>query len=158
MEILTIGLFKFIDNALSTAKNILLYKGRYILSSFMVFMSSLIFCYIVGSIADNNTLQTALAISFFSALGAYVASILSDRFEKDKTYINIITCNCPDEISELCKYLKENKIKNIMMKSYNQGNENALTLFIFSKTKNQSRLIDRYLSVSNENFLREIIN
>lgn len=158
MELLIVGVIKFIDNAISTTKNILLYKGRYISSSIMVFISSWIFCYIVGSLSNDDSLKTTLVVSIFSALGAYIASIVGDKFEKDKTYINIITCNSTQEVNELCQYLKLHNIANVMLKSYNQGDERGLTLLIFARTKSESKLISKYLSNSNENFLREIIN
>lgn len=157
MELLILGVIKFIDNSISTCKNILLYKGRYILSSFMVFLSTLIFCFVVSGISKANSLPMIITISVSSALGSLITSFISYRFEKDKTYINIITCSDLEEIKYLHEYLTDHKIKHILLQSYNLDWEPNLSIEIFAKTKQQSKIIDNFIKNNETKFLREII-
>lgn len=158
IEYLILGLIKFVDNAISTTRNIFLYKGRYFISSVLVFISTIIFCMIVSGIAKSNNIKIILVIALASALGSYVSGKTNEYFQKDKLYINIITCGKKEELKILHNFLTDNKIKHILFHTYDLELESGLTIEIFCKTKHESKILDKYFKENNNKFLRNIIN
>ena len=125
----------------------------------MVFISSIIFCLIVGKIAKGDSIEVIAIIATASAVGSYISGLISDRLEKDKTFISIITCRDKENLLDLHKYLTENKIKHILMPAYGLAeNEKTLTIMVFCKTKHESRLFDSFVENHSEKFLKELFN
>jgi CBS-domain-containing membrane protein len=83
---------------------------------------------------------------------------INDKFKKDATFTNILTCSSNDSIDELCEYLLSHKIKYIPVDSYNRRNERTKTVMAFAQTRSKSKLIDSFLDNSETKYLRQILH
>lgn len=159
MEYIYTGLIRFIDNAISTSKNIALYRGRYLISSLLEALSSIIFMFIVVNISNGNIYYTAISLALGSFLGKYIACLINDKFSKDITYTNLITSNGDNvyEIQKLYNQCLQNGIIAILFNSDDINNKPTKTLLIEAKTKEQSRVVDKFIEDSEKKFLRRIL-
>jgi hypothetical protein len=153
--LLMIGL-KIFDNVLLTYKSIVTYQDKKLLSSVLVTISQIMFYTIIKEIMSDDSLMIVIAISIASGIGNYIAFIINDKFKKDDTWQNIITSNDRMMLVGLCTMLKEHKIKYLLYNTYNRSFNQSLTVMIFSKTKNESKLIDNYLAETDAKYLRMI--
>lgn len=151
-----VSILKIIDNIILTIKSIAVHRRKKILSSILVVVSQLLFYLLIEQVVNDSTFLVILIISISSGIGNYVAFIINDRFKNDDTWTNIITCNDKEELTKLCTVLKENKIKYLLFNTYNRSFNESLTVMIFSKTKNESKLIDEFLNQTNVKYLRMI--
>ena len=156
MQYIVLGIIKIIDNVILTAKSLSTYKGQKILSSLLVIVSQLIFYLVIDKVIEDNTMAAILTVSIASGIGNYIAFIINDKFKKDDTWTNIVTSNDRMMLVGLCTMLKEHKIKYLLYDTYNRSFHESLTVMIFSKTKDESKLIDNYLAKTNAKHLRMI--
>lgn len=156
INLLLIAFLKIFDNIILTAKSIATYKGQKILSSILVAVSQLLFYLIIDKVINDSTMAAIIVVSVSSGIGNYIAFIINDKFKKDDTWTNIITCSNKDDIVKLCTMLKEYKIKYLLFDTYNRRFNESLTVMIFSKTKYESKLIDDFLEKNNIKYLRMI--
>ena len=118
MELLIICLAKVLDSLLTTSKSILTHRGKKLQASVLVAITQLIFYFLISKIVRDNTTSVMFAVSISAGVGSYIAFIISDRSSTDQLYINIVTSNNKQDMIELCDYLKQVKIKNIISDSY----------------------------------------
>ena len=156
MQQIILAFIKILDNVILTLKSIYTYQNKKILSSILVLVSQLMFYIIIKKVIEDDSMVTILVISFASGLGNYIAFIISDKFKKDDTWTNIITCSNKNDIVKLCTMLKENKIKYLVFDTYNRSFVESLTVMIFAKTKYDSKLIDKFLEQNDIKYLRMI--
>ena len=156
MQYVILSLIKIFDNILLTLKSIYTYKNRKILSSILVIISQLMFYIIIKQIIADDSMTTILVISFASGVGNYIAFIINDKFKKDDVWTNIITSNSKDMLLELCAMLREHKVKYLLYDTYNRRFEQSYTITAFTKTKSESKLIDKFLEQTNVKYLRMI--
>ena len=154
-----VGLFiiKVIDNILGTIKSIATYKEQKILSSILVIISQLIFYLVVSQVISDNSLLAILIVAVSSGLGNYIAFVLNDKFKKDVKWTMIITSDDVDDVKKFCAYLTEHNIKHISNDGYDRTMERTIHIIAFSKTKDESRLIEKYLETTDSKYLKEII-
>lgn len=157
MYYLLLGIFKALDNVVSTMKNISIYKGQKVLSSVLVIISQLIFYLIIDQIIEDNTMKAIVIVAIASGIGNYLALLIDDKFARDDKWAVILTCNCVDDVKALCSYLAENKIKYTASDGYNRQGERTINIMAFSKTKEESKLIDKYLESTNHKYFKEIL-
>lgn len=153
---LLLGLIKIIDNVILTAKSLATYKGQKILSSILVIISQLIFYLVIDQVINDSTMLAIIIVSVSSGIGNYLAFIINDKFKKDDVWQNIVTSSDKEMLIGLCTILKEHKIKYLLFDTYNRSFYESLTVIIFSKTKDESKLIDDYLATTNSKYLRMI--
>lgn len=156
INLLLIAFLKIFDNIILTAKSIATYKGQKIISSILVAVSQLLFYLIIDKVINDSTMAAIIVVSVSSGIGNYIAFIINDKFKKDDTWTNIITCSNKDDIVKLCTMLKEYQIKYLLFDTYNRRFNESLTVMIFSKTKYESKLIDDFLEKNNIKYLRMI--
>jgi uncharacterized protein YebE (UPF0316 family) len=154
-----IGLFiiKVIDNILGTIKSIATYKEKKILSSVLVVISQLIFYLVVSQVINDSSILAILIVSVSSGIGNYLAFLINDKFRKDVKWVMLFTSNNVEKSKEFSDYLKQCKIKNVVNKGYDPSWENAISIIIFSKNKEESRLINSYLQNNDFKYLLEVI-
>lgn len=157
MELLILGLIKIFDNIIGTVKNIFIYKNSKFWTSIMVIISQFLFYFVIQSVAADDSLITITVISICSGIGTYIAMFANDRFQKEATYTNILTCSCEESITELCDYLLTNKIKYIPVDSYDRENKSTKTVMAFATTRHESILIDEFIANSNTKYLRQVL-
>lgn len=156
MTYFILGIIKIIDNILLTAKAISTYKGQKILSSSLVVVSQLIFYLVISQVINDNTMLAIIIVSISSGIGNYLAFIINDKFKKDDVWENIITSSDKEFLINLCTMLREHKIKYLLYDTYNRNFKQSYTVTAFTKTKDESKLIDKYLQNTDVKYLRMI--
>ena len=150
-----IFIIKVIDNVLSTAKTILVQKNKALLAGLTVFITQIIFYKLINAVADSGEL-TIYIIAIASGIGTQLAIIISNKFSKEKTFVNIIMCDDKEVMMNLRDYLKEHKITNLTTDGYTKNWEKTLAITAYAETKKQSKLLDKYIENSNIKFKRII--
>lgn len=152
-----LALVKVLDNIILTAKTIATYKEQRFFSSVLVIISQLIFYLVINEVINDNTMLAIVIVSISSGIGNYFAFIINDRFKKDTKWTFVITSSDIEDIKTLCNYLASNKIKYIANDGYTRKGKHTINVIAFSKSKNDSRLIEDYLQNTNSKYLKEII-
>ena len=148
IEYILLSIVKILDNIILTAKSLATYKEQRILSSVLVIISQLIFYLVIGEVINDNTMLAIIVVSVSSGVGNYIALVLNERLKKDIKWCMIFTSSDVDKSKRFSEYLKENNIKNIILKGYNRSWSDVISIIIFSKNKAESRLIMQYLKES----------
>ena len=152
-----LALVKIFDNIINTAKSISTYKEQKILSSILTVVSQLIFYLVISHVIEDNTLLAIIIVAVSSGVGNYLAFIINDKFKKAAKWSFIITSSNLNDIQKLCSYLAEHKIKYIANDGYTRKGEHTINVIAFSKSKEDSRLIERFLEQTESKYLKEII-
>lgn len=157
MGYLFLSLVKILDNMVITAKNIATYKEQRLLSSVLVVVSQLLFYFLISKVIEDSTLLTIIIVSVSSGIGNYIAFMLNKKFRKDTKWTILITSSNVDDMKGLADFLAEKHIKCIINKGYTRGWKDTMHAIVFSKSKEESRLIDSYLTCFNSSYLKEVI-
>lgn len=157
IEYMLLAVIKILDNIILTAKSIATYKEQKIFSSILVIVSQLIFYLVINQVINDNTAMAIVIVSVSSGIGNYLAFIINNKFKKDTKWTFVITSSNINDIQRLCNYLVEHKIKYIANDGYNRRGEHTINVIAFSKTKNDSRLIEQFLKETESKYLKEII-
>lgn len=152
-----LSLVKILDNIILTAKTIATYKEQRVLSSVLVIISQLIFYLVINQVINDNTILAIIIVSVSSGIGNLLAFLINDKYKRDTKWTFVITSSDVKDIEALCNCLAANKIKYIANDGYNRGGDHTINVMAFSKTKNDSRLIEDYLLNSESKYLKEII-
>lgn len=152
-----LSLVKILDNIILTFKSITTYKEQKILSSILVVISQLIFYLVIDQVISDNTLMAIIIVSVSSGVGNYIAFILNNKLKKDVKWTFVITSSNLNDIQNLCNYLAKNKVKYIANDGYTRKGEHTINVMAFSKSKDDSRLIENFLSNTESKYLKEII-
>lgn len=152
-----LAFIKVFDNIVLTAKNIATFKEQKILSSILVVISQLIFYLIIDKVIEDNTLLAIVIVSVSSGIGNYIAFILNNKFKKAAKWTFVVTSSNKEELKSFCDYLVEHKIKYIVCNGYNRKWDETVNVMVFSKSKDESRLIEKFLETTESKYLKEII-
>lgn len=156
MQYIIICAIKILDNIILTLKSIYTYKNQKLLSSILVVVSQLMFYIIIKQVIADNSMITILVVSIASGIGNYIAFIINDKFKKDDKWQYHLTSSDKDDVLRLCNYLVENDIKYLANHGLNRRGEETINVIAYSKTKDQSRLIESYLKSTESKYLKEI--
>lgn len=152
-----LALVKILDNIILTFKSITTYKEQKVLSSILVIISQLIFYLVIDQVIEDNTLMAIAIVSISSGIGNYMAFAINSRLKKDTKWTFVITSSNLDDIQKLCNYLAEHNIKYIANDGYTRKGNHTINVIAFSKSKNESRLIENFLATTESKYLKEII-
>lgn len=152
-----LGLVKVLDNVILTFKSIATFKEEKILSSILVVISQLIFYLVISQVISDNTLLSIVIVSVSSGIGNYLAFIINNKFKKDAKWWIYVTTSDIDVMMELCEYLVLNKIKYGALNGLNRKGDDSIHVIVFSKTKEESRLVQKFINNSDKKYLLEII-
>lgn len=146
---------KVFDNALGTAKTILVQRNQCVLAGLALGLSNFIYLSITKDIVTTDSTLALVVVSIASGVGCCLAVAFNNKFSKEKTYVNVIMSDDKEEMMKLRDFLAENKITNVASDSYTMDWERkTLTITAYAETKSQSRLIDEYIETSNAKFKR----
>jgi predicted patatin/cPLA2 family phospholipase len=120
-------------------------------------ISQLIFYLVIDHVISDNTLLAIIIVSVSSGIGNLIAFIINDKFKKDSKWSMVLTSSDVEDVKHLCNYLAANNIKYIANDGYNRRMERTINIIAFSKTKAESKLIEKYLESTNSKYLKEII-
>ena len=157
IEYVLLAIIKVLDNIISTAKSIATFKEQKVLSSILVVVSQLIFYLVINHVINDSTIMAIVIVSISSGIGNYIAFIINNKFKRDTKWTFVITSADIYDVQRLCDYLVKYKIKYIANDGYTRTGEHTINVIAFSKTKNDSRLIEQYLKNSESKYLKEII-
>lgn len=153
----SIFLAKVLDNALSTAKTILIQRSRWLLAGIAVVISDFIYFWVTKRVVSSDSMTAILVVSLAGGVGCAIACLLSDKLSKDRTYVNVIMSDELDAMMELRDFLARHHITNVAADSYTlDWNQKTITITAYAETKAESRLINDYISESPLKFKRVI--
>lgn len=140
---------KVLDNTLNTAKTILVQRNRCLLAGVALGLSNFIYLSITKDIVTNDSTLALVIVSIASGVGCCLAVALSNRFSKDRTYVNVILSDDKEAMKEFRDFLAENHITNVATDSYTlDWSRKSISITAYAQTKAQSRLIDEYIERS----------
>lgn len=150
-------LAKVLDNTLGTAKTILVQRNRCVLAGVALGLSNFIYLSITKDIVTSNSSFALATVSIASGVGCCLAVALSNRFSKDKTYVNVIMSDNLEAMQELRDFLAVHHVTNVAADSYTlDWSKKSITITAYTETKQQSKLIDEYIANSSLKFKRVI--
>lgn len=142
-------LVKVLDNTLNTAKTILVQRNRCLLAGVALGLSNFIYLSITKDIVTSDSTLALVIVSIASGVGCCLAVALSNRFSKDRTYVNVILSDDKEAMKEFRDFLAENHITNVATDSYTlDWSRKSISITAYAQTKAQSRLIDEYIERS----------
>ena len=142
-------LAKVLDNTLNTAKTILVQRNRCLLAGVALGLSNFIYLSITKDIVTSDSTLALVIVSIASGVGCCLAVALSNRFSKDRTYVNVILSDDKEAMKEFRDFLAENHITNVAPDSYTlDWSRKSISITAYAQTKAQSRLIDEYIERS----------
>lgn len=142
-------LAKVLDNTLNTAKTILVQRNRCLLAGIALGLSNFIYLSITKDIVTSDSILALVIVSIASGVGCCLAVALSNRFSKDRTYVNVILSDDKEAMKEFRDFLAENHITNVATDSYTlDWSRKSISITAYAQTKAQSRLIDEYIERS----------
>ena len=148
---------KVLDNALGTAKTILIQRGRCILAGVSLAASNYIYYCITKSIVNSDGNLAIIVVSIASGVGCCFAVAVSNRLSKDRTYVNVIMSDNKEAMQGLRDFLAEHHITNVTTDSYTRDwNVKTITVTAYAETKAESKLINSYIENSQQKFKRVI--
>lgn len=150
-------LCKVLDNIVSTTKSIFVARGKKIVSSILVAVSQFLFYTIITEVVADNSLLVIFMVSVASGIGNYLAFPIANKFTPDDKWYYYLTTHDKEDVAKLCRYLAKHNIKYMANLGLTRHGEETINVTAFSKTKDESRLIDNYLHRSNSKYLKEIM-
>lgn len=156
LNLVLLFVIKVIDNILGTSKTILIQQNKGILAALSVVISQIIFYKLIDAVGDSENDLTMYVVSIASGFGTYLAVKLNDKFSKEKTYVNVILSDNREAMEELLGYLRKNKITNLTTDAYTKDWKKTLSITAYAETKEQSKLLDKYIAESDVKFKRMI--
>ena len=147
---------KILDNIILTAKSILQYRGAKIVSSILVVVSQLLFYFIISKVVEDDSILTIIIISIASGIGNLIAFPILEKCKKDDKWQFHLTSSDKEDVLNLCNYLVKNNIKYLANHGINRKGQETINVIAYSKTKDQSRLIENYLANTKSKYLKEI--
>lgn len=156
MNYLLLSGIKIIDNIIGTTKSICVYQEKKILSSLLVIISQLLFYLVIDQVV-NNGMIAILVVSISSGIGNYLAFPINSRFKRDEKWTVALTCSDINDVRELCHYLRRHGIKYLANDGYDKECKKTINVLAFSKTKEESSLIDLYLESTDNKYFKEVL-
>ena len=153
---ISLGIIKIIDNLIATSKTLCIQRNKPLIVGVLVTISQLLFYTITSKVLSDGSWTAMIIVSVCAGIGSMIALPINNRFSEDITYINIITANNKNDMKELADYLRSEDIKVVSFDSYNIELQTTLTILAFAKTRDESKIIDKYIDNSNEKYLRQI--
>ena len=148
---------KVIDNALSTAKTILIQRNRCLLAGVALALSNYIYLVITKDVITSDSKLSMIVVSVASGVGCCLAVAFSNRFSKERTYVNIIMSDNREAMQAFRDFLAERHITNVTTDSYTlDWDKKTITITAYAETKEQNRLIDEYINESQLKFKRVV--
>jgi len=156
VEYLWLVAIKLLDSILGTGKTILTQKNKGVLTALTVIVTQLIFFKVLDDVMKADSDLKMWVVSIASGVGTYIAILINQKMSKETVYINNILSDDREAMTALCNYLREHRIKNLVTDSYTKDWGKTLAVTVFAETKEQSKLVDKYIEESPTKFLRYV--
>ena len=106
-------LAKMLDNALSTAKTILIQRNRCLLAGICLAVSNYIYLLITKDVVSSDSNLAMVVVAVASGVGCCLAVAVSNKFSKERTYVNVIMSDNREAMQEFRDFLAERHITNV---------------------------------------------
>lgn len=156
IELALLFVLKTVDNLLSTGKAILIQRHRPILASASVVLSQIIFYRLIDSVSTSDSNLALYIVSVAAGAGTFLAIKISDKFSKERTFVNVLLSDDKEAMMALRDFLKEHKITNLATEGFTKNWDKSIAITAYAETREQSRLIDEYIRNSNTKIKRII--
>ncbi len=156
IDLAILFVLKAVDNLLSTGKAILIQRHRPILAALSVVISQIIFYRLIDSVSTSDSDLALYIVSAAAGAGTLLAIKISDKFSKERTFVNVLLSDDKAAMMELRDFLKENKITNLATDGYTKDWDKTIAITAYAEKREQSRLIDEYIRNSNTKIKRII--
>ena len=148
---------KMLDNALGTAKTILVQRNRCILAGIALALSNYIYFCITRNIVTTDSNFAIIVVSIASGVGCCLAMALNNKFSKERTFVNVIMSDDLEAMQQFRDFLAKHHITNVAADSYTlDWSVKTITITAYAETKEESKLINRYIENSPLKFKRLI--
>lgn len=148
---------KMLDNALGTAKTILVQRNRCVLAGIALALSNYIYFCITRNIVTNDSDLAIIVVSIASGVGCCLAMTLNKHLSKDRIFVNVIMSDDKAAMQQFRDFLAEHRITNVAADSYTlDWNTRTITVTAYAETRKESMLINRYIEESPLKFKRVI--
>jgi hypothetical protein len=151
------GLFlaKVLDNALGTAKIILIQRNKTFFAGLALGLSNLIYFIITKNIVSSESNVSLIIVSVASAVGCWITVAINKYLSKDQLYVNVVMSDNLEAMKDFRDFLAEHHIKNVASDSYTlDWNTKTITITAYAETKQESSLISNYIKNSPNKFKR----
>lgn len=148
---------KMMDNALGTAKTILVQRNRCLFAGIALALSNYIYFCITRNIVTTDSNLAILVVSIASGVGCCLAVALNNRLSRERIFVNVIMSDDLDAMRQFRDFLAEHHITNVAADSYTlDWSVKTITITAYAETKEESMLINRYIENSPLKFKRVI--
>ena len=150
-------LAKVLGNALSTTKTILIQRSRWLLAGIAVVLSDFIYFWITKRIVAAESNLAILIVALAGGVGCALACLVSSRFSKDWTYVNVIMSDNLEAMRDFRDFLAKHHITNVAADTYTlDWNTKTISITAYAETKAENNLISEYIEDSPLKFKRVI--
>ncbi len=150
-------LAKVMDNAINTTKTIMIQRSRWVLAGIAVVLSDFIYFWITKRVVSSDSDLAILIVSIAGGVGCSLACLISEKLSRDRTYVNVVMSDNRDAMQEFRDFLALHHITNVAPDSYTlDWDTKSITVTAYAETKEQSRLISKYIEDSDLKFKRVV--
>ena len=144
---------KVLDNALSTARTIFLQRNQYLIAGIALTGSSYLYYLVTKNIVAQDSNFAILVISVASGVGCWIAGKISEKLSKERLFIHVIMSDDKAAMQAFRDFLASKHITNTASDTYTlDWDTKSITVTAYSQTKEESRMIDRYIAQSESKF------
>lgn len=136
---------KILDSMITTGKTIAVSRGQKVLASLLVFISQLMFFFVLGRVLRENSFRAFLVVSLAGSVGTYLSIYINDEFSREKEYSLIVSNNDRAKMMHLAEWLRQKKIKHVIHKSLDKDFNETYSGIIFTQTKAESRMLEHFI-------------
>ena len=99
-------LAKVVDNALSTAKTILVQRNHCILAGVSLAASNCIYLCVTKNVVNSDGCLALIVVSIASGVGCCLAVAVSNRLSKERTFVNVIMSDDKEKMQAFRDFLE----------------------------------------------------
>lgn len=156
LELLLLFALKALDNLLSTGKQLLIQRQKPIIAALCVVLSQVIFYKLINEVSAFDGDLAIYIVAVASGAGTLLAVKILDRFSKDRIFVNVILSDEREAMMKLRDFLRDHHITNLAAEGFTKDWQKTIAITAYAETREQSRLIDRYIRESSVKFKRII--
>ena len=155
-ELLLLFGLKALDNLLSTGKQLLIQRQKPIIAALCVVLSQVIFYKLINEVSAFDGDLAIYIVAVASGAGTLLAVKISDRFSKDRIFVNVILSDDREAMVKFRDFLRDHHITNLAAEGFTKDWNKTIAITAYAETREQSRLIDKYIRESSVKFKRII--
>jgi len=157
-RLVSIFAIKILDNILQTYKTISVHKNQRIRTSILSFLLNVMFFFVIAEVITNGNLADKVIICIASSIGTYLGFSVDDKLSTDRLYIYIVSSNDIEIMKSLGDYIRNAGISIETYDSYTDDLQKTLSAKVFCHTKEESRILNKYIEDNKEyKFLKELM-